>query len=182
MVFRILVGSYTNEIYTVSFDPDALKLTLESTLTVGHHPSWITPHPTDPSLVFTGLEQDGGKAFVIRYDAEGKGTVVGSAPSGGADPCTLLALGTELLVGNVSKLCCSFILLEGGERAYSTHQAISRSSHSRTSRRTWSQSRALSSTLRGQGRTRTGRRARTHTRSTCTPRAGSCSSPTSVRT
>ena len=104
MPFRILVGSYTNEIYTVSFDPDALKLTLESTLTVGHHPSWITPHPTDPSVVFTGLEQDGGKAFVIRYDAEGKGTVVGNAPSGGADPCTLLARGTELLIGNVSSL------------------------------------------------------------------------------
>ncbi|KAH9922105.1 Lactonase, 7-bladed beta-propeller-domain-containing protein [Fomitopsis serialis] len=102
MSFRILVGSYTNEIYTISFDPDTPKLTLESTLTVGHHPSWITPHPTDPSLVFTGLERDGGKAVVVRYDAEGKGTVVGEAPSGGADPCTLLALGTELLIGNYS--------------------------------------------------------------------------------
>ncbi|TFY58628.1 hypothetical protein EVJ58_g6304 [Rhodofomes roseus] len=102
MPFRILVGSYTNEIYTVSFDPDAAKLTLESTLTVGHHPSWLTPHPTDPSLVFTGLEKDGGKAVVVRYDAGGKGTVVGEAPSGGSDPCTLLALGTELLIGNYS--------------------------------------------------------------------------------
>ncbi|KAH9833974.1 putative isomerase YbhE [Rhodofomes roseus] len=102
MPFRILVGSYTNEIYTVSFDPDAAKLTLESTLTVGHHPSWLTPHPTDPSLVFTGLEKDGGKAVVVRYDAEGKGTVVGEAPSGGSDPCTLLALGTELFIGNYS--------------------------------------------------------------------------------
>ncbi|KZT72346.1 putative isomerase YbhE [Daedalea quercina L-15889] len=100
MAFRILVGSYTNEIYTVSFNPDVLKLTLESTLTVGHHPSWVTPHPTDPSLVFTGLEQEEGKVLVIKYDAQGKGTVVGEASSGGADPCTLLALGTELLVGN----------------------------------------------------------------------------------
>ena len=181
MPFRILVGSYTNEIYTVSFDPDALKLTLESTLTVGHHPSWITPHPTDPSVVFTGLEQDGGKAFVIRYDAEGKGTVVGNAPSGGADPCTLLARGTELLIGNVSSLR-RLSWFVGNLYAPSTHPGISQLSPYRTSPRIWLRSRALSSISRVQARIRTDRRVRIRTKFIYIPPAESCSSPTLART
>ena len=64
MVHRILVASYTNEIYTLAFDPQAPSLTLTSTITVGHHPSWITPHPTDKSIVFTALEQSEGKIVV----------------------------------------------------------------------------------------------------------------------
>ncbi|PCH35647.1 3-carboxy-cis,cis-mucoante lactonizing enzyme [Wolfiporia cocos MD-104 SS10] len=102
MLYRILVGSYTNEIYTVVFDSDASTLVLESTSTVGYHPSWITPHPTDRSIVFAGLEQTEGKVVTIKYDELGHGTLIGEVPSGGADPCTLLAAGTELLVGNYS--------------------------------------------------------------------------------
>lgn len=101
MSYRILVGSYTNKIYTLTFDPTSSSLTLVSTLTVGHHPSWITPHPTDGSLVFAGLEQPDGKVVVVKYKADGQGTLIGEVPSGGADPCTLLAVGTELLIGNV---------------------------------------------------------------------------------
>ncbi|KAF9819552.1 hypothetical protein IEO21_02016 [Rhodonia placenta] len=102
MPYRILVGSYANEIYTVSFDPDTSSISLVSSITVGYHPSWITPHPTDISLVFAGLEQAEGKIVVVRYDEGGKGSLVGEVPSGGADPCTLLAAGTELLIGNYS--------------------------------------------------------------------------------
>ncbi|KAI0941504.1 hypothetical protein AcW1_003379 [Taiwanofungus camphoratus] len=100
MVYQLLVGSYTNEIYTLVFDPISSSLKLSSCLTVGYHPSWITPHPTDPSLIFTGLEQSDGKIIAVKYDKEGRGMVVGEAPSGGADPCTLLAVGEQLLVGN----------------------------------------------------------------------------------
>ena len=102
MVHRILVASYTNEIYTLAFDPQAPSLTLTSTITVGHHPSWITPHPTDKSIVFTALEQSEGKIVVLKVDAEGRATIAGEGPSGGADPCSLVALDDELLLGNVS--------------------------------------------------------------------------------
>ncbi|KAF9819528.1 hypothetical protein IEO21_01992 [Rhodonia placenta] len=102
MPYRILVGSYANEIYTVSFDPETSSISLVSSITVGYHPSWITPHPIDKSLVFAGLEQAEGKIVVVRYNEEGKGSLVGEVSSGGADPCTLLAAGTELLVGNYS--------------------------------------------------------------------------------
>ncbi|EIW54158.1 putative isomerase YbhE [Trametes versicolor FP-101664 SS1] len=102
MVYRILVASYTNEIYTLVFDPDATSLELVSTITVGHHPSWITPHPKDKSIVYTGLEQSDGKIVALKYDAEGRGTVIGEIPSEGADPCALLALENELIIGNYS--------------------------------------------------------------------------------
>ncbi|KAI0645063.1 putative isomerase YbhE [Trametes meyenii] len=102
MVYHILVASYTNEIYTLAFEPEAPSLTLISTLTVGHHPSWITPHPTDKSIVFAGVEQADGKIVVLKYDDAGYGSVVAEISSGGADPCSVLALGNELLVGNYS--------------------------------------------------------------------------------
>ncbi|KAI0669523.1 putative isomerase YbhE [Trametes maxima] len=102
MVYHILVASYTNDVYTLAFEPEAPSLTLISTLTVGHHPSWITPHPTDKSIVFAGVEQSDGKIAVLKYDEAGHGSVVAEISSGGADPCSLLALGNELLVGNYS--------------------------------------------------------------------------------
>ncbi|KAI0701014.1 putative isomerase YbhE [Cerioporus squamosus] len=102
MVYRILVASYTNEIYTLAFDPEAPSLTLTSTVTLGHHPSWITPHPTDKTVVFTALEQSEGKIVVLKLDDEGRATVIGEGPSGGADPCSLLALDGQLLLANYS--------------------------------------------------------------------------------
>lgn len=112
MVYRILVGSYTTEIYTLAFDPEVPSLTLTSTITLGYHPSWITPHPTDKTIVFTALEQSEGKIFVLKLDDEGRATAVGEGPSGGADPCTLLALEGQLLLGNVrtSYVCMGHII------------------------------------------------------------------------
>lgn len=104
MVYRILVASYTNEISTLVFDPDTPSLKIESSLSVGHHPSWITTYPGDSSLVFTGLEQADGKVVVIKY-IDGKAEVVATAPSGGADPCSLLATKDELFVANVRRPC-----------------------------------------------------------------------------
>ncbi|KAI0653339.1 putative isomerase YbhE [Cubamyces menziesii] len=101
-IYRILVASYTNEIYTLAFEPDTASLTLTSKVTVGHHPSWITLHPKDKSIIFAGVEQTEGKIAVLKYDKEGRGTVIGEISSGGADPCSLLALDDQLLVGNYS--------------------------------------------------------------------------------
>jgi hypothetical protein len=71
-------------------------------LTVGYHPSWITPHPEDPAIWFTGLEQEDGRVVAIEYDEEGKGKVVGELSSEGAEPCTLVGYKGDLLIGNVS--------------------------------------------------------------------------------
>ena len=101
MVFYIYVGSYTNEIYTLAFDPDTPSLALVSTLTVGFHPSWLTVHPRDPSIVFAGIEQAEGLIVAVKFDKHGQGTVLGSVSSGGSSPCTLLATDSELLIGNV---------------------------------------------------------------------------------
>lgn len=101
MVHLILASSYTNDISTLAFDPQNSKLNVVSTITVGHHPSWITFYPGDHSLVFTGLEQADGKLVALKYDEDGKGTMVAKAPSGGADPCSLLATKDELFVANV---------------------------------------------------------------------------------
>ena len=102
MVHRIYVATYTNEILSLSFTPDAPSLTLDSTLTVGFHPSWLTSLPSDRTLVFTGLEQNDGQIIAVKFDQKGQGKIVGTVPSGGADPCTLLVTDSELLVGNVS--------------------------------------------------------------------------------
>ncbi|KAG6382090.1 Lactonase, 7-bladed beta-propeller-domain-containing protein [Boletus reticuloceps] len=106
--YKILVGSYTDSIYTLNFAPapsgGTPTLTLLSQVHVGHHPSWIEAHPSDRSLIFAGLEQADGQIVVLKYDKDGKGHKVDEAtcPSGGADPCTLLLTENEVIVGNYS--------------------------------------------------------------------------------
>jgi 6-phosphogluconolactonase (cycloisomerase 2 family) len=101
MVHLVLTSTYTNDILTLAFDPIAKTLDVVSSITVGHHPSWITFYPGDHSLVFTGLEQSDGKILALKYNEEGKGKVVAEASSGGADPCSLIATKTQLYVANV---------------------------------------------------------------------------------
>ncbi|KAN0081465.1 hypothetical protein V8E55_009089 [Tylopilus felleus] len=90
--YKILVGSYTNSIYTLEFDP-ALSgggtptLKLISQVDVGHHPSWIDAHPSDRSLIFTRLGRSDRRGQVDEA----------TCPSGGADPCTLLVTEHELI-------------------------------------------------------------------------------------
>ncbi|THU75979.1 3-carboxy-cis,cis-mucoante lactonizing enzyme [Dendrothele bispora CBS 962.96] len=102
MPFTILAGSYTNDVYTLLFDPNARSLTLQNSLKVGHHPSWIVVHPEDRSLAFTGLEQADGKILAIKYDQTGNGKIVAEASSGGKDPCHLVVIGEELAIANYS--------------------------------------------------------------------------------
>jgi 6-phosphogluconolactonase (cycloisomerase 2 family) len=106
--YKILVGSCTDSIYTLEFDPapsdGTPTLKLLSQVNVGHYPSWIETHPSDRSLIFTGLEQTDGQIVVVKYDKDGKGQKINEATcaSGGAGPCTLLATEHELIIGNVS--------------------------------------------------------------------------------
>lgn len=101
MAYRIYVGSYSEEISVLSFDPATPSLSLISSVKVGFHPSWVTPHPTDPTVVFTGLEEEKGTIVALKFDQHGHGFAVGESSSGGASPCALVAVGSELLVGNV---------------------------------------------------------------------------------
>lgn len=105
----ILVASYADSIYTLSFDPvpstGPPTLNLLARTIVGHHPSWIASHPSDKSLIYTGLEQADGEVAAIKYGRGGtveEGEVVARAKSGGADPCHLLVAEDELIIGNYS--------------------------------------------------------------------------------
>ena len=100
--YRILIATYTDRVETLTFDSEAASLSITSSLTVGHHPSWIAPHPENPAIWFTGLEQEDGRVVVIEYDGEGEGKIVGEISSEGAEPCTLVAYKGDLLIGNVS--------------------------------------------------------------------------------
>lgn len=102
MVYRILVGSYSDQVYTLVFDPNVPSLTVSSSVTVGHHPSWITANPSSASIVYAGVEQSDGRVVTLEFDAEGRGTVLEDISSGGDSPCTLLVVQDGLLVGNVS--------------------------------------------------------------------------------
>jgi len=108
MLNRILTATYTDRVETLLFDSEAKSLSIISSVTVGHHPSWITPHPESPAIWFTALEQEDGRVVTIEYDEEGKGKVLGELSSEGAGPCSLVAYKGDLLIANVS----SFLLLE----------------------------------------------------------------------
>lgn len=98
--YRILAASYTNDVYTLIFDPEKSSLEVESTVSVGFHPSWITSYPGDPSLVFTGLEQEDGQVVAIKYDKDWKGSKVAQVSSKGHSPCHLYATKDEIWVAN----------------------------------------------------------------------------------
>jgi 6-phosphogluconolactonase (cycloisomerase 2 family) len=104
MVFHILVASYTDEVYTLQFDPQSSSLRLISTVKVGQNPSWITPHPDDRSLIFTALEQPQGKIVLLKYSTDGIGQVIAEVSSGGSSPCAMHATTDELFIANVRSL------------------------------------------------------------------------------
>lgn len=102
---KILVASYASHITTLSFDPAVSPptLTVVSSLELGYHPSWITPHPTDTSVVFTANEQTDGVIKALKFDLyTGEGNVIAEVSCGGADPCHLVVCGSDLITANVS--------------------------------------------------------------------------------
>lgn len=109
MAYRILTATYSDRVETLLFDSESKSLSITSSLEVGHHPSWITPHPGNPAIWFTVLEQGDGQVVAIEYDKEGKGRVVGQLSSEGAEPCTLVAYKGDLLIGNVSRLALEIV-------------------------------------------------------------------------
>jgi len=102
MAYKILTATHTDKVETLLFDSKAESLSIASSLTVGHCPSWITPHSENPVIWLTALKQEDGRVVVIEYDDEGKGKIVGELPSEGAGPCNLVAHEGDLLIANVS--------------------------------------------------------------------------------
>lgn len=97
----IVAASYTNSLTLLAFSPPAVFEAV-CEIEIGFHPSWVTQHPLNPSLIFAGLEQEDGEVVAVLFDTQsGKGKVVGRAKSGGGSPCTLLSTEDELIVGNV---------------------------------------------------------------------------------
>jgi 6-phosphogluconolactonase (cycloisomerase 2 family) len=107
---RILVGSYTNSVTTLSFTADpSPKLEVVSSIEVGHHPSWLAPLPASAkgehhAVILTGLEQADGQIIALGVDASGVATKLAQVPSGGRDPASMCVNpeGSELVVGNYS--------------------------------------------------------------------------------
>lgn len=100
--YPILVASYTNDIVTLEFDSDNATLTQTSSITVGHHPSWIAGHPTISNLVYTGLEQSDGKILALKFEDNGKqGRLVSEISSIGQDPCSVYVDKDQVLAANV---------------------------------------------------------------------------------
>jgi 6-phosphogluconolactonase (cycloisomerase 2 family) len=114
MTHRILVSSYTNEVFALLFNETTGSLTLEGSKTVGFHPSWITSLPDVPNTVITCLEQENGKVVALKYTESGESEIVGEASTGGDYPCSVLAVKDELFVANV----CLDLLIRWALKTY----------------------------------------------------------------
>lgn len=108
-MYKILVGSYTDEITTLDFDPDAGKLEIVSTVKSGQSPSWIELHPDDRSLLFATNEVTEGKLQLFRVSEDGSLQFLEECPSGGADPASLAITESTVIVANVSRTLCSHL-------------------------------------------------------------------------
>ena len=105
MGYRFVVASYTDALHILDFDPSKTAdsaLTLISSTTVGHHPSWVENHPSDNTLLFTGLEQSDGQLLALKYnDISARLQVLERLSSGGSDPAHILVTDSQVIVGNV---------------------------------------------------------------------------------
>jgi hypothetical protein len=99
--YHILVASNTSNITGLFFDPKGPTFNVTSETFVGPGPTWLTGHPTNPSLVFTGLTQGNNTIVALNFNDTGNGTEVGHIPSGGVEPTSLLATMDAVFVANV---------------------------------------------------------------------------------
>ncbi|RXW23679.1 hypothetical protein EST38_g2155 [Candolleomyces aberdarensis] len=114
--YPILVASYTNDIVTLEFDSDNATLKQTSSTTVGHHPSWIEGHPSNPNIVYTGLEQSDGKILALNFEDNGKkGGLVSQISSIGQDPCSVHVDKDQVFAANYSSGTIAVIPIQGGK-------------------------------------------------------------------
>lgn len=104
---KILVSSYSGEIKTLDFDPEAGTLTISGTTKTGPAASWMGLHPSDPSLLFLTNEVTDGRVQVYKVSSESSdGTLklelLGERSSSGADPASFALTEKAIIIGNVS--------------------------------------------------------------------------------
>ncbi|KIO28877.1 hypothetical protein M407DRAFT_242816 [Tulasnella calospora MUT 4182] len=102
MVHTIYVGSYTNLITTLSFDPSTGSLQVTGTTEAGPNPSWVATHPTDKSLLFASNEVGEGKIVLFKRSEDGKLQLLQSVWSGGAGTAHFAVGEKEVVAANYS--------------------------------------------------------------------------------
>jgi len=119
MPHKIFVGSYTNVISTLLFDPaaDPPSLVVVGETPAGASPSWISFHPSDRSTIIASNEQDDGKVLVFKVKEE-ELELVQTVDSGGQNPAHLWVGEHEVVAANVSH---TFILISYRSN---THRSI----------------------------------------------------------
>lgn len=104
MIFKILVGGYTDSVSILSFDPDSSPPTLkiDSITKVGKGPSWVGKHPKRSDLAIATLEGLQGKLVLLKVKPNGEAEVIQTVPTHGADPCHIEWLEDQVVSANYS--------------------------------------------------------------------------------
>lgn len=105
MTYTILVGSYTDYITSIAFDPSANPPSLQviTKSPAGTNPSWIAAHPVESNLIFACNEQAEGTLRMFRLTDTGL-KLLQTCWSGGRDPAHFAVGEDEVVVANVSNV------------------------------------------------------------------------------
>ncbi|GFZ51129.1 hypothetical protein JCM24511_08887 [Saitozyma sp. JCM 24511] len=116
----ILLGTHDDYIHAVQFDPATLTLTKTSELKTSPHPSWLTPHPTIPDIIYANGHVE-GKAFALRVlNDQGSLQIISEAVTDGTGPTHLAVLddGSGVLFAHVSNAKTRTIILTSSSHTY----------------------------------------------------------------
>ncbi|KAG6896165.1 hypothetical protein C0992_009914 [Termitomyces sp. T32_za158] len=95
VAFTILAGGYDVFIATYLFNSSISSLSLLSTSPTGQDPSWITPHPTNKSILYAVNEISSGALQSFIINATGAlSPAIDTVSSGGDGPAFTTALST----------------------------------------------------------------------------------------
>ncbi|KAJ7878759.1 Lactonase, 7-bladed beta-propeller-domain-containing protein [Mycena olivaceomarginata] len=99
----IFAGGYDVFIAAYLFNTATSSLTLVDKYPSGANPSWITPHPTNKSILYATNENTGGALQSFDILGSALSSVVDTVPSGGDAPAFAVALSTgEVAIMNYS--------------------------------------------------------------------------------
>ncbi|KAK7052190.1 putative isomerase YbhE [Favolaschia claudopus] len=103
MVHIIFAGGYDVFIAAYLFNAATSTLTLAGKYPSGANPSWITPHPTNKSVLYATNENSPGALQSFTIQGNTLSSAVDTTPSGGDSPAFAVALSTgEVAIMNYS--------------------------------------------------------------------------------
>ncbi|KAJ6618120.1 putative isomerase YbhE [Mycena sp. CBHHK59/15] len=101
--FTIFAGGYDVFIASYIFNSLTSSLTLQAKYPSGTNPSWITPHPSNKSILYATNENNGGALQSFDILGTSLSSAVNTVPSDGDDPAFAVALSTgEVAIMNYS--------------------------------------------------------------------------------